>query len=200
MTIFNNNETNDDMDEFEEVNETPDFFEERDILGLPKLKLKNPDVLPDTNQEPKIYGKIEVEFAGLGSRFIAYFLDVIILLIPLYILGGVIFGLNNEHSLLRIMFKLIIWTLYYGFTESSDGQATFGKRICGIKVIDEHGNKLTFKKAALRYLAQIISILPLGFGIWAIAKDENKQAWHDVLVGCYVIVDSKPSQNLEEDK
>ncbi len=125
----------------------------------------------------------------------AYIIDAVILLIASYLIQDTILGLDNnssENIFIRRLLTLAIWTIYYGYMESSEMQATLGKRFCDLKVIDEHGNKLTFKKAAFRYLAQIISILPLGFGIWAIAKDDKKQAWHDMLLGCFVIV-AKPT-------
>jgi uncharacterized RDD family membrane protein YckC len=94
---------------------------------------------------------------------------------------------NPENSFKRNLLNLALWAVYYGFMESSEQQATLGKRICGLKVIDEFGNRLTYRKAILRYLAIIISVLPLGFGIWAIAYDKKKQGWHDALLGCYVV-------------
>ena len=168
-------------------NETPDFIHERDALGLEKPKV----IVENTEQVDSIVVEnLDVIYASLGSRILAYFLDVLILILPLLVLENMIFGeefTSSKDSLWRNLFNMVCWTLYYGLTESSDGQATIGKRICGLKVIDEKGEKLTFKKASLRYLAQILSVLPLGFGIWAIATDSKKQAWHDMLLGCYVI-------------
>lgn len=175
-------------------NETPEYFQERDALGLEKPKIKVESFGPIETVLPI---ELNVTYATLGSRIMAYLLDALILLIPLMFLEFMIWGedfIDPQYSLLRNLLNFAAWTLYYGQTESSDSQATFGKRICGLKVIDENGNKLTFKKAALRYIAQIISIIPLGFGIWAIAKDEKKQGWHDMLLGCYVI-QSKSTPN-----
>lgn len=174
-------------------NETPDFFKEKDIFGLdkPAIKVDRSPTMLDT-----VPNDLAVVYATLGARIIAYFLDVAILLIPLFVIEGLIFGpdfASSEYSLRRNLFNLVVWAVYYGLMESSESQATFGKKNCGLIVIDELGNRLTFKKAAFRYLAQIISILPLGFGIWAIAKDEKKQGWHDALVGCYVIK-GKPTE------
>ena len=61
-------------------------------------------------------------------------------------------------------------------------------------------NRLTFKKAYLRFLAQFISIIPLGFGIWSIATDKKKQAWHDMLLNCYVIKNQKEINEINEIK
>ncbi len=178
-------------------NETPEFFNEKDIFGLDKPKvIVEGDTISDDNSSKDL----DVVYATLGTRITAYIIDAIILLIVSYIIEDSILGLDftsSENSLSRKLLTLVIWTVYYGYMESSEMQATLGKKFCDIKVIDDLGNRLTFKKAAFRYLAQIISILPLGFGIWAIAKDDKKQAWHDMLLDCYVIVAKPIDKKIE---
>lgn len=168
-------------------NEVPDFFHERDALGLEKPKFDNEDIELPEYIEPV---ELNVTYASLGIRILAYLIDTVLLIFPLLFLEFLIWGENYtsiKYSIWKDLLRAVYWTAYFGYMESSDSQATFGKKICGLKVIDEKGNKLTFKKACLRYLAKVISILPLGFGIWSIAWDEKKQSWHDMLVGCYVI-------------
>ncbi len=142
---------------------------------------------------------LDVKYASLGIRILAYLIDgVFIIPLELFI-EYLIFGNTNfeENTMLRNILNLSIWTIYYGVTESSKYKATIGKKICGIMVIDVEGNKLTFKKAYLRFLAQFISIIPLGFGIWSIASDEKKQAWHDMLLNCYVIKNQKEIKQIK---
>jgi len=136
---------------------------------------------------------LDVNYAGLGIRILAYLLDGIIIIPIVLVFEYLLFGNfnSNENPLLRNLLNFSIWTIYYGLTESSKMQGTIGKKICRIMVIDTKGNRLNFKKASLRFIAQIISIIPLGFGIWAIASDEKKQAWHDMLMGCFVIKNEK---------
>ena len=168
-------------------NETPDFFEEKDILGFDKSSTKPGNDGTLSNVVPK---ELPVVYATLGTRILAYLLDVVIVIIPLTMVQVAILGpdfMSPKYSFRTNLISFVVWTLYYGLMESSENQATLGKKICGLMVIDEFGNRLNFTKAALRYLAQIISILPLGFGIWAVATDEKKQGWHDLLLGCYVI-------------
>jgi uncharacterized RDD family membrane protein YckC len=182
-----------------EENEIPDFFEERDLFGQvkPKLKISEKEILK--SQEPVI-GE---EYAGLGLRILAYIIDIFIMIVPSLLSMFIFIGpdfLHPQHSLKRLLLSITLWGLYYGTTESSDKQGTVGKRIVGIKVIDENGNKLTFKRAVFRYLALYLSVIPLGLGIWTIAKDEKKQGWHDMLTDCYVIMDKQePSNSLDND-
>lgn len=184
-----------------EENEVPDFIEERDLFGQVIPKHAATEELNDMNVEEEEVN-LDVEYAGLGIRILAAILDGIYLIIPLILFEKIFFDdlTNSKHALSRNLISLAVWTIYYGLTESSSNQATFGKRTCGIKVIDENGNRLTFLVAALRYLAQIISVLPLGFGIWAIASNDKKQAWHDMLLGCYVIVNKPDLTNNSDDE
>ena len=165
--------------------ETPEFYKERDIFGLEKQELEVP--LDDLG--PLDSPELNVVYAGLGRRIGAYLLDVLILFLPILIIEAMLFNSEQpgEQQVLKVVFELLLWTLYYGITESSDSQGTFGKVILGIKVIDEEGNKLSFARAVSRYLTMFISILPLGFGIWAIASDKKGQAWHDRITRCLVI-------------
>lgn len=169
-------------------NDNFDYLEERDALG--QIKSKVPFTASDAIVEQKQGTPLNVVYASLGSRMLAYFLDALILLLPSIIIIGGFMGedfVRPEHAVQRNLLSLLIWTLYYGVLDSSDAQATFGKRILGIQVTDEHGGKVSFLKAALQYPAHFLSVMPLGFGIWAIATDDQKQAWHDSMLGTLVI-------------
>ncbi|MBS1683270.1 MAG: RDD family protein [Bacteroidetes bacterium] len=77
--------------------------------------------------------------------------------------------------------------LYYVILESSEWQATVGKKLLNMKVTDENFARISPLKALVRYLASWLSgaILLLGY-IWVIF-DSKKQAWHDKIAGTYVI-------------
>lgn len=77
--------------------------------------------------------------------------------------------------------------LYYVFLESSAWQATFGKKLLNMKVVDENFARISPIKALVRYVASWLSyvILLLGY-LWVIV-DSKKQSWHDKIAGTYVI-------------
>ena len=180
-------------------NEVPDFFNERDVLGLEKPYNKFDDKLQFTDDESI---ELDVEYASFISRSIAYILDCFFILIATLIIQMLIIGSDSiipDNLWTRNLLSFFIWTVYYGLTESSKKQATFGKQICGIKVIDKNGNKLNLEKAVLRFWAKLLSWLPFGFGIWAITVDKKKQAWHDAIVGCYVIKAGTQDKPNEEE-
>lgn len=161
-------------------NEEPGFFP-----GINKLVEKQSpevEVKESATATKRVYGT-------LGQRIIAGLIDACIVGIPLLFINALLAagdGMRGRSAGLDLLYT-VVYTLYYGLTESSDKKASVGKRAMFLKVIDERGNRLTFKKAALRYLAKIISIIPLGFGIWAIDGDKKGQSWHDMLMGTYVI-------------
>ncbi len=69
----------------------------------------------------------------------------------------------------------------------SDG-ASPGKRLFKLQVIDDTGHPASFFTMIIReWFAKVLSAAVLGFGfVWALF-DDNHQAWHDKILGTYVI-------------
>lgn len=82
---------------------------------------------------------------------------------------------------------LVVEWLYFAFMESSNKQATFGKIIVGIKVVDYNGNKISFGQATGRYFGKILSGMILGVGFLMAGFTRKKQALHDILASCLVV-------------
>ncbi len=138
-----------------------------------------------------------VQVVGFGRRFLAYFLDGIILnLVTLCVIfgvilgGGAIAGQNKDAAsaitILAQCLGFLIGVAYFVGFWATTGQ-TLGKMAMGIKVISTDGSPVSRGKAFLRYLGYIVSglVLSLGF-IWA-AFDEKRQGWHDKIAGTYVV-------------
>ena len=79
---------------------------------------------------------------------------------------------------LNIVFGLTGFAYWAGM-ESSSKQATFGKRMFGLKVTGEEGFRIGFWHACGRYLAKVLSFLTLLIGFLMAAFTEKKQALHD---------------------
>jgi uncharacterized RDD family membrane protein YckC len=71
--------------------------------------------------------------------------------------------------------------------ESSSYQATLGKMICGMKVTDLFGNRISFERATARHFAKWLSGLILGIGYIMVGFTERKQGLHDLLAGTLVL-------------
>lgn len=107
----------------------------------------------------------------------------------------IIMGVANQlNGILRTLLpiSLAIHVLYFSLQESSRYQATVGKRILGIKVVNREGKRLSLWQAITRSLAKLISGFIFGLGYLMAAFTQHKQALHDLLTNCYV-VDNKSS-------
>jgi uncharacterized RDD family membrane protein YckC len=116
--------------------------------------------------------------ASIGVRFGALLLDNIFL----NIINLFIFALS-PYLFLLLPF---VTFLYYGICEGSSMSASLGKRICGLVVVDENGNKLTSTQGFTRSICRIISAAILGIGFLMALFDEDGKALHDKMARTYV--------------
>jgi len=154
---------------------------------------------PFTSEE-KPYGTLIppshiVEYAGFWKRFAAFIIDSILMTIVTYIvylifiIPGVLSGAKPESGILIgwIMGIIVNW-LYWAVMESSSRQATLGKMALGIIVTDYAGKRVSFGRATGRQFARIISALILLIGYIMAGFTEKKQALHDMIAECLVVV------------
>jgi uncharacterized RDD family membrane protein YckC len=106
---------------------------------------------------------------------------------------GVIFlaaGTDNNSMAMQVVTFLValgVGLFYYIYFPSGAWQATPGKRICGIHIIREDGRRVTAALALGRYLAYIISAIPLGIGFIMVAFTDQKKGLHDMICGTRVM-------------
>ncbi len=130
-----------------------------------------------------------VRYGGFWIRFVAVIIDTIVLIIP-----NIFFQyMANSADLVS---TALVWSLmalvlnwfYYPWMESSSMQGTFGKRALGLRVIDRHGNRISFGHAIGRNLAKILSgIFFIGYIMAGFT--ERKQGLHDLIAGTMVVHD-----------
>jgi uncharacterized RDD family membrane protein YckC len=173
-------------------NQNPIFIEDRDILG--QTIPTGINVIQRLKQRHINAPDLKVTYAGLGKRTIAKFIDLIIVLIPSLILETFLFKFNfanNDFNTYRLFIILFTWVFYNGIFETSAYQATIGKMILKLKVIDLYGKRIGVLRSFFRCITAIISVLPFGLGIWYISTDPKKRSWHDLISGTYVIKSAK---------
>ena len=78
--------------------------------------------------------------------------------------------------------------LYHAGMESSRHQATLGKKALGIIVTDMNGNRISFARANGRFFGKWVSGMIMNIGYLMAAFTEKKQALHDILAGCLVVM------------
>ena len=116
-------------------------------------------------------------------------LDGLILLVPACLLAFV--------PLIGFLLTLVLRWLYFALMESSDWQATLGKRALGIKVTDDAGERIDFGRATWRYASAAVSYLILYIGFMLAGWTARKQALHDLIAGtCVVFRDVEAGQAM----
>ena len=146
----------------------------------------------------------EHPYAGFWIRLFALTIDLILILATfnLFYLGdrmGAEAGLwapsgfgdgfwidrLSAENVVRIAFFVFFPVFYYVYLHGAYGQ-TFGKMALRIKVVNEDGSPLDYRKAFLRWLGYFLCDLTLDLGyLWA-AFDLRKQGLHDKV--CKTIV------------
>ena len=133
---------------------------------------------------------LKVDYAGLGIRTLATFIDLAIIaclmLIPEIFFFS--FNFNNlDFNSFRFMLCVVIWIVYHVAFDSTAPQATPGKRFLKLKIINLYGKRMSLVRSMFRSLAVFISVVPVGLGIWYITTDPKKRGWHDLIAGSFVI-------------
>lgn len=140
----------------------------------------------------------ELIYAGWWVRFLAAFLDLLVLgacmiLVVIGIAGMIAYSgrdsmLTNPAALSAFYWAVVCISLaYYILMESAAHGATFGKRWMNIKVMRVNGNRLTTLRALLRLIARVFSHLLLMGGFLMQPFTQRKQALHDLLAGTVVV-------------
>jgi uncharacterized RDD family membrane protein YckC len=141
-------------------------------------------------------------YGGFWIRFVAAVIDGVLLGIvvwPVAIFFGLSIGLaGNQVSMpelgVHLVRGIVVWGLFAGAgwiyesaMESSSKQATVGKMALGLKVTDEHGQRISFARASARYFSKILSRMILLIGYIMAGFTARKQALHDMIAGTLVV-------------
>jgi uncharacterized RDD family membrane protein YckC len=152
-----------------------------------------------------------VEYAGFWLRFLAFMIDnvvmgvgFVLILVPLIFLTGLGTFLSKIHPdqelddagiffIIGVIFlaatlSLVLTWLYHALMESSEWQATVGKKALGLVVTDMAGQRVSFGRATGRHFGKIITnMVPALIGYIMAGFTEKKQALHDMMAGCLVL-------------
>ena len=145
-------------------------------------------------------------YGGFWRRFYAFTIDKVILGfigMILFFVGTTAFGLGispydmaaDPEALMALGGKvfllyqgvsLFLDMVYFSYFHGTTGQ-TPGKRLLGLRVVQETGEPIGLGTAFLRWVGYIVSALPMLMGfLWA-GADRRKQGWHDKIAGTVVI-------------
>jgi uncharacterized RDD family membrane protein YckC len=135
----------------------------------------------------------EMRYAGFWVRLAAFLIDSVLLTVVILTAVLAIYGpryflhtsfiAGPVDVLIRWVFPsaavLVLWRWR---------QATPGKMLFSARIVDAAtGRPPTTGQLVGRFLAYLVSTIPLGLGFLWIAFDSRKQAWHDKLSGTAVV-------------
>jgi uncharacterized RDD family membrane protein YckC len=135
--------------------------------------------------------EIRLEPAGLGSRFVALVVDLLLILG----VSGVISQLTRgtlPGALGIVVEALILLVLTWGyhvyFEIRHQGQ-TPGKRIAGIRVVDGRGLPLSLEQSFVRNVVRVLDVLPIGYALGALAcqLDRHHRRLGDIAADTIVV-------------
>ena len=140
--------------------------------------------------------EIKKSYGGFWKRVIAYLIDGLIIAAPItMIFGTVIPDVMTADNVQARPFAVTVpqlvmiiasW-IYFAGLESSEWQATIGKKILGMKVTDMAGQRINFVKATVRYLSKLLSSFILMIGFIMVAFTAKKQGLHDFIAATTVV-------------
>lgn len=150
------------------------------------------------------YVSLQFQLAGLGSRTAAFIIDQLILtminIIILIILFIIVVGAPNTAFYLAtevesitiaitiIALFLLNWGYFFAYEYFSGGR-TIGKKIIGIRVIQENGHSITLLSSFIRNLLRIIDMLPANYflGIIMVFFHSKHKRVGDLVAGTIVV-------------
>lgn len=145
----------------------------------------------------------KMEYVGFLPRTIATIIDAVLILVITLPLLLAFYGsayLTSENIVegpidffLTYIFSAVATVLFWFWK-----QATPGKMAVSAKIVDARtGKEPSVGQYIGRYLAYILSTIPLGLGFLWVAFDSKKQAWHDKLAGTVVIGPKKRTEEVK---
>jgi len=130
--------------------------------------------------------------ASPGKRLGAYFLDLLVPIVALFLIfvvgAGAATGTEGGSGVgvflgIVLFLGYIVWALML-FAKGM----TPGKKLLGMRVIKEDGTSAGFFTMLIReWIGKTISGLIFSLGFLWILFDHDKQGWHDKLMSTYVV-------------
>jgi uncharacterized RDD family membrane protein YckC len=136
---------------------------------------------------------VELTLAGIGSRFIAAILDLLVqgavllaAAVALGVLGGA--GTGLAVAIFSILFFLVFFAYDVLFEVRSRGR-TLGKRWTGLRVVRTGGRPVTFVPSCVRNVMRLVDILPAFYaiGMLSIFATPRNQRLGDLAAGTLIV-------------
>jgi uncharacterized RDD family membrane protein YckC len=135
-------------------------------------------------------------YAGFWRRFLAYFIDAIILsVVNFAVMLAVIIPLvvnaqdpEDLGTIYLLYFVLLAIGIAYETVLIGKYGATVGKMVCQLEVVTADGKSPSYILAFVRYFAKMLSSLIILIGYIMAAFDPEKRALHDRICNTRVVI------------
>jgi uncharacterized RDD family membrane protein YckC len=152
-----------------------------------------------------------LEYKGVGIRFAAQLIDLIIILVFYFIVGNLIAGqvggqtaegfeMHGTPALIVILLTSLFGLVYFVFLEAGWNGQTLGKKLTGIQVVREDGGPLDFSTAVIRNILRVVDGLAFYLvGAILIWRSPHKQRLGDRLAHT-IVVKTRPANGGSKKK
>lgn len=152
------------------------------------------------------YVSLQFRLAGLGSRAAAFIIDqmflmlvnILCIIIAYFVVKGMyslpFFLIDSSVPIaITVIILFIINGGYFFACEFFTGGRTLGKKMVGIRVIQDNGHSITLLSSFIRNLLRIIDSLPTGYfvGILMIFFHPKHKRLGDLVAGTIVVHERK---------
>jgi uncharacterized RDD family membrane protein YckC len=131
--------------------------------------------------------------AGVRRRGFALVVDLLLLILLVVIgtqLGAGLARLTLRLDLVAQAFvrtwQLVVPVAYFVLSHGTAGQ-TPGKRLLGVRVVDESGGPIGYLRALGRCVATVVAAVPFGLGLAVAGLRRDRRGLHDFLAGTRVV-------------
>lgn len=144
--------------------------------------------------------------AGLGSRFLAVFVDFVIALAVVMVLEKLFnFLPEGLAQALTATFGFVVLTGYHIWFEVRHQGRTPGKRMAGLRVVDGRGLPITLEQSFVRNIVRVLDFAPAFYGIGGLVSliDRERRRLGDILADTLVVherVPLRPEGSLRLDR
>jgi uncharacterized RDD family membrane protein YckC len=135
---------------------------------------------------------LEVPLAGVGSRFAALLVDLLLQSLVFVVLIVVLVAAGAGGYAADAIVAVVVFAMLFGYPvafELGAGGRTPGKRWSNLRVVCDDGSPVTFRASALRNILRLVDILPGLYlvGTVAIFVTRNNQRLGDLAAGTLVV-------------
>lgn len=147
----------------------------------------------------------QLVFATIWQRFVADFIDGLIVIVPLMILlmlfiggmaaavtapgGGATAATGASMIALQVAMQLVFYGAYILYNTILVGRYgyTLGKKVMGLKIVHPDGRRLTYGRACGRAFAELLSGLTCYIGYLVAFFDAERRSLHDHICNTRVV-------------